>query len=126
MMLLLNKILMQKLNLLIGWLIPALYLSFPLVLGLSNFILLLILIIFFVTFTSNYFKKESWSWPGIWLILLYCVVLIGVFYSPASWEWTSVNLGKYTKFIYVIILMMLFLRFPEYQKRAMVAFALAM
>lgn len=54
------------------------------------------------------------------------MVLIGVFYSPASWEWTSVNLGKYTKFIYVIILMMLFLRFPEYQKRAMVAFALAM
>jgi O-antigen ligase len=117
---------MHKLNLLIGWLMPALYLSFPLVMGLSNIVLLLILILFIITFTSKYFKTESWNWPGVCLISLYCVVLIGAIYSPASWEWISVNLGKYTKFIYSVILMMLFLRFPEYQKRSMVAFAIAM
>jgi O-antigen ligase len=117
---------MKIILIVMGWLIPALFLSFPLVMGLSNVFLLLVLIGFCMTFTSRYLKRDIWSWPGIWLLALFGVVLIGALYTSAPWSWVSVNLGKYAKFIYAAALMLLFIRFPEWQRRALLAFVAAL
>lgn len=110
----------------VGYLIPSLFFSFPLVLGLSNVLLLFILIGFCLTFSPDYFKSNMRAWPGLLLLVLFCVVLIGTLYTSAPWEWVAVNLGKYAKFIYAVALMLLFIRFPEWQRKALYAFILAM
>ena len=69
-----------------GWLIPSLYLTFSTALGLSNVFMLLILIGFVVTFKKSYFAKERWPMPAVWLLALYFMVLVGMLYTPASWE----------------------------------------
>ncbi len=73
----------QKTTLALGWLVPALFLLFPIAMGLSNVVLLLVLIGFAVTFSVDYLKRDVWSWPAVWLLTLFGVVLIGTLYTPA-------------------------------------------
>jgi O-antigen ligase len=94
--------------------------------GLANVVLLLILIGFAATFHSGYLKREAWTWPSIWLLALFGAVLIGTLYSPAPWNWVAVNLGKYVKFVYAVCLILLFIRHPAWQERALWAFIAAM
>ncbi len=117
---------MQKTTVGLGWLVPALFLLFPVAMALSNVVLLLVLIGFAVTFSSVYLKRDAWSWPAIWLMALFGMVLVGMLYTPAPWHWVSVNLGKYAKFAYAVVLMLLLARFPQWQKRALWAFVVAM
>jgi O-antigen ligase len=116
----------QKTTVALGWLVPALFLLFPVAMALSNVVLLLVLIGFAVTFSSVYLKRDAWSWPAIWLMALFGMVLVGMLYTPAPWHWVSVNLGKYAKFAYAVVLMLLLARFPQWQKRALWAFVVAM
>ena len=116
----------QKTTGALGWLVPALFLLFPVAMALSNVVLLLVLIGFAVTFSSVYLKRDAWSWPAIWLMALFSMVLVGMLYTPAPWHWVSVNLGKYAKFAYAVVLMLLLARFPQWQKRALWAFVGAM
>ena len=116
----------QKTTGALGWLVPALFLLFPVAMALSNVVLLLVLIGFAVTFSSVYLKRDAWSWPAIWLMALFGMVLVGMLYTPAPWHWVSVNLGKYAKFAYAVVLMLLLARFPQWQKRALWAFVGAM
>ena len=116
----------QKTTVALGWLVPALFLLFPVAMALSNVVLLLVLIGFAVTFSSVYLKRDAWSWPAIWLMALFGMVLVGMLYTPAPWHWVSVNLGKYAKFAYAVVLMLLLARFPQWQKRALWAFVGAM
>ncbi len=58
----------QKTTVGLGWLVPALFLLFPVAMALSNVVLLLVLIGFAVTFSSVYLKRDAWSWPAIWLM----------------------------------------------------------
>lgn len=110
----------------LGFLIPVFFFFLPINVGLSNVILLLILVGFVITFNRDYFKRDSWSWPAIWLIALFAVVLVGVTYSPAPWSWVSINLSKYAKFVYAVALILLLMRFPKWQNRAMLGFVAAM
>ncbi len=116
----------QKTTVALGWLVPALFLLFPVAMALSNVVLLLLLIGFVLTFSSVYLKRDAWSWPAIWLMALFGAVLVGMLYTPAPWHWVSVNLGKYAKFAYAVVLMLLLARFPQWQKRALWAFVGAM
>lgn len=109
-----------------GWLIPGLYLTFSTALGLSNVFMLLILIGFAVTFNKAYFAKEGWPMPAVWLLALYVMVLVGMLYTPAPWEWSSLNWGKYTKFIYAVVLMLLLYGRPDWQRRSLLAFEVGM
>ena len=109
-----------------GWLIPGLYLTFSTALGLSNVFMLLILIGFAVTLNKGYFAKERWPMPAVWLLVLYAMVLVGMLYTPAPWEWSSLNWGKYTKFIYAIVLMLLLYGRPDWQRRSLLAFEVGM
>jgi O-antigen ligase len=112
----------QKTTVALGWLVPALFLLFPVAMALSNVVLLLVLIGFVVTFSSVYLNRDAWSWPAIWLMALFGMVLVGMLYTPAPWHWVSVNLGKYAKFTYAVVLMLLLARFPKWQQRALWAF----
>jgi O-antigen ligase len=116
----------QKTTVALGWLVPALFLLFPVAMALSNVVLLLVLIGFVATFSRVYLKREAWIWPAIWLAALFGTVLVGMLYTPAPWHWVSVNLGKYAKFVYAIVLMLLLVRFPQWQQRALWAFLAAM
>ena len=109
-----------------GWLIPGLYLTFSTALGLSNVFMLLILIGFVVTFDKAYFAKERWPMPAVWLLALYSMVLVGMLYTPAPWEWSSLNWGKYTKFTYAVALMLLLYGRPDWQRRSLLAFEVGM
>ena len=109
-----------------GWLIPGLYLTFSTALGLSNVFMLLILIGFVVTFNKGYLANERWPMPAVWLLALYAMVLIGMLYTPAPWEWSSLNWGKYTKFVYAIVLMLLLHGRPAWQRRSLLAFEIGM
>ena len=111
---------------LMGWLIPGLYLTFSTALGLSNVFMLLILIGFVVTLNKGYFAKERWPMPAVWLLGLYAMVLVGMLYTPAPWEWSSLNWGKYTKFVYAIVLMLLLHGRPAWQRRSLLAFEIGM
>ena len=110
----------------LGWLVTALFLLFPIAMALSNFVLLLVLILFAATISAAYLKRDAWSWPGIWLMALFGVVLMGMLYTPAPWHWVSVDLSKYAKFVCAVVLMLLLVRFPQWQKRALWAFVAAM
>jgi O-antigen ligase len=111
---------------LMGWLIPGLYLTFSTALGLSNVFMLLILIGFVVTFNKGYLANERWPKPAVWLLAMYAMVLVGMLYTPAPWEWSSINWGKYTKFIYAIVLMLLLYGRPDWQRRSLLAFEVGM
>jgi len=110
----------------LGWLIPGLYLTFSTALGLSNVLMLLILIGFVATANKGYLEKERWPMPAVWLLALYAMVLLGMLYTPAPWEWSSLNWGKYTKFVYAIVLMLLLYGRTDWQRRSLLAFEIGM
>jgi len=110
----------------LGWLIPGLYLTFSTALGLSNVLMLLILIGFVATANKGYLEKERWPMPAVWLLALYAMVLLGMLYTPAPWEWSSLNWGKYTKFVYAIVLMLLLHGRADWQRRSLLAFEIGM
>ena len=106
----------------LGWFIPALYLTFPTIMVASNLFLLLIVIGFVLTLSKSYLTKEYWPLPTIFLIILFGLIIIGISYSPASWDWISMHIRKYARFLYAIVLVLLLIRFPAWQKRALWAF----
>ncbi|WP_445780344.1 O-antigen ligase family protein [Shewanella sp.] len=110
----------------LGWLIPGLYLTFSTALGLSNVFMLLILIGFVATANKGYLEKARWPMPAVWLLALYVMVLLGMLYTPAPWEWSSINWGKYTKFVYAIVLILLLHGRSGWQRRSLMAFEIGM
>lgn len=86
----------------------------------------LILIGFVATANKGYLEKERWPMPAVWLLALYAMVLLGMLYTPAPWEWSSLNWGKYTKFVYVIVLMLLLYGRTDWQRRSLLAFEIGM
>lgn len=88
--------------------------------------MLLILVGFVATANKGYLEKERWPMPAFWLLALYVMVLIGMLYTPAPWEWSSLNWGKYTKFVYAIVLMLLLYERADWQRRSLLAFEIGM
>jgi O-antigen ligase len=109
-----------------AWVLPALYFLFPTVMVLSNVMMLLVLVGFALTMSKNDLAAQYWSWPARWLLAMVGMVLIGIFYTTAPWSWVEVNLGKYAKFVYAVVLMLLFSQQPVLQKRTLAAFVVAM
>lgn len=110
----------------LGWLIPAIYLTFTTAYGLSNTLLALVLLVFVVTFNREYIAPDRWSAPALLLLALWALVVLGMLYTPASWYWSSINLAKYSKMAYVLPIMLLLYKQPRWQTRALNAFAIGM
>lgn len=109
-----------------GWLIPAIYLTFTTAYALSNVFLVLVLLLFVLTVNRQYLASERWSAPALWLLALWLLIVAGMFYTPAPWSWSSINLGKYSKMAYVIPIMLVLHDRPDWQTRALHAFAIGM
>lgn len=116
----------QKIINILGWIFPLFYFLVPVNTALAGLMLLLILISFFFIVLLS--KKLNWNWsaPVFWIALLFLWILIGVIYSSASFPWIFLNLSKYTKFVYAVVLVLLLSFFPQWQKRSLVGFSLAM
>lgn len=116
----------SKLILILGWLIPGLYLSFAPWMALSNVMLALIIVLFLLTFRKHLVPVDKWPVPMHLLLALYALVIVGIFYTSAPWSWVQVNLGKYSKFLYALMLWLILHKHPKWQNRAMSAFAVGM
>jgi len=109
-----------------GALIGALYLFFAPWPALANVFLLLVLL-----GSVAVVRKPAWSQmrglPPAWFLLgLLALVLLGVAYTPAPWSWVSLNLGKYAKLGYALVLLCLFLQVPLWQRWALRGYVVAM
>lgn len=110
----------------LGWLIPAIYLTFTTAYALSNVFITLVLVVFLLTLDSQHLKADNWNWPAFWLLALWTMVLMGMLHTPAPWQWASVNLNKYSKLAFVVPILLLLYNRPDWQSRALRAFALGM
>lgn len=84
--------------------ITGLFLFFPMSLGLASSLMLAIVLLWLVT--GN--LKARWlrikANPVAWAaLLLYAIVLLGIFYSPASWNDIGLHLTKYLKLPFAVI-----------------------
>jgi O-antigen ligase len=108
-------------------LLPLLFLLFPIVLQLSNVVLLVLIIIFLLTLA----KVEAWGplkeLRIIWILLMfYGVVLIGVAYTPATNNWVGLHLSKYARVLYAVIIIALLWQNRKTQANTLKAFEIAM
>jgi len=106
--------------------ITGLFLFFPMSLGLASSLMLAIVLLWLVT--GN--LKARWlrikANPVAWAaLLLYAIVLLGIFYSPASWNDIGLHLTKYLKLPFAVILMSA-ITTDKLQKRCLNAFVMAM
>jgi len=109
------------------FLFSALYLLFPTVLPLAHVALLLIIL----TGLFGCRGRDYWTifknTPVLWAFgALYAVILLGSFFSSASSNWIFLHLGKYAKFIYAIVLVLLLTGQDKWQRFAFNAFIAAM
>jgi O-antigen ligase len=109
-----------------AWALPALYFLFPTWMVLSNVMLLLVLVSFALTMSTNDLAARYWCWPARWLLAMFGMVLVGCLYTTAPWDWMALHLGKYAKFVYAVVLMLLLAQYPVLQKRALTTFVVAM
>lgn len=116
----------SKLLQILGWVIPAIYLTFTTAYALSNVFLAITLMFFLVTLSGRYLDRDVWSWPAFWLLALWAMVLVGMTYTTAPWQWSSINLGKYSKMAYVVAVMLALYKQPNWQTRCLNAFAIGM
>jgi O-antigen ligase len=117
---------MVRISQALPFLIVALFLSFPIAMGLANTLMVLLLLGWLVC--GRY--RERWATiranPIILLaLLLYGIILIGTLYTPAPTEDVILHIKKYSKLVVVVIVFSL-LSDPIWQRRCMHAFALAM
>lgn len=110
----------------LGWLIAALYLTFPKAYALSNILLALLVLMFVLTFRREHFTRAKWTPTLLLMLALYVWMMTGLIYTPAPWEWVSRDLGKVTYFLYVLPVGLLLMGQPLWQKRALNAFMLGM
>jgi len=101
-------------------------LTFTTAYALSNVFLAITLVIFLVTLSGRYLDRDVWSWPAFWLLALWAMVLVGMTYTTAPWQWSSINLGKYSKLAYVLPIILLLYERPVWQTRSLNAFAIGM
>ena len=113
-----------------SWLVflfAAMFFLFPTVLSLSHVALLLILITALVRFRGSNYWYIYKNTPVLWFLsALYAVVLGGSFFSHSNSDWIFLHLGKYTKLIYVVVLILLLTGQERLQRIAFNAFIVAM
>lgn len=108
-------------------LIFALFLLFPVALPLSNVVLAVLLLYWVASVRRMGTWREVAGLPITWaLAVLYGLVLLGLFYTPAVPAWYSLHLGKYARLLYAIVLMCLLWGDPKGQRAALNGFCLAM
>ena len=110
-----------------AYLLAALYFLFPIALGVSNLVLLVLLLLWL----ASWRHRETWALmrrtPIIWWLAgLYLLVLLGLTYTSATSEWTTLHLSKYARLLYAVALIGLLWQDERAQKLALRGFVAAM
>ena len=112
------------------WLISlfaALYFLFSMIAPLAHAALLLIILTGLFRFRGSNYWDIFKNTPILWtLAALYAVILLGVIFTSASSNWIFLHLGKYAKFLYVIVLVLLLTGQEKLQRIAFNSFVAAM
>ena len=88
-----------------AYLLAALYFLFPIALGASNLVLLILLLLWL----ASWRHRETWTLmrhtPIVWWLAgLYLLVLLGLTYTSASPDWIILHLSKYARLLYAVAL----------------------
>jgi len=109
------------------YLLAALFFLFPVALGLSNLVLLALIVLWLATWRQRKHWSIMRSTPIIWWLGgLYLMVLLGLTYTSASPDWYVLHLSKYARLLYAIVLICLIQGDERSQKVALMAFSAAM
>lgn len=104
----------------------GLFLAFPISLALANILLALMLLFWLLAgrFSMRWdaVKRNPVTLPAL---LIYGLILLGALYSPASPQEIGSHLGKYSKFLFVVVAVSL-LQEPVWRSRCWIAFQGAM
>lgn len=108
-------------------LFAMLFFAFPTALGLANLAMLLLLVTGLFLLRRAEVRATLLRNRMAWVLVgLYAVVLLGVLYTPAGWNWVGLHLGKYAKLLYAALMMALLAGKDRLQKAALNAFVAAM
>lgn len=118
--------LQPKLQLAANWTLVSVFLFFPVVFALGNVLIALALVLSLLA--GNY--RARWETikgvPVVWWALgLYAMVLLGVTYSPAPSADVQLHLSKYSKLLWIPVLLSL-LPEAQWRRRCLWAFMAAM
>jgi O-antigen ligase len=110
-----------------AYLLAALYFLFPIALGVSNLVLLVLLLLWL----ASWRHRETWSLmrrtPIVWWLAgLYLLVLLGLTYTSAPADWYSLHLSKYARLLYAVALIGLLWQNDKAQQLALRGFVAAM
>ncbi len=109
-----------------GFALAALYLLFAPWPAMANVALLLVLLGSLWVLKPVDFLPLRRLPPAWFLAGLFALVVLGLAYTSAPWSWASLNLGKYAKMAYALVILLLLLKVPEWQKWALRGFVVAM
>ncbi len=116
----------NKVNGVVGWFVAALYLLFAPWPAMANVALLIVLLGgLLLTRPADLGHLRSVQ-PAWWMAGLFGLVVLGLFYTAAPWSWAGLNLGKYAKLAYALVILLLLIKFPQWQRLALRAYVLAM
>lgn len=108
-------------------LVVTLYFAFPVAMGLANLSTLLFLITAIILLRHKEIRHALITNKMVWLLcLMYAVIIVGLTYSPATWDWKLIHIDKYAKLIYASLLIAILIAFPKLQKFALQSFVGAM
>jgi O-antigen ligase len=106
--------------------LTGIFLAFPISLAFAN--LLLALTLLFWVFAGRFrMRWESVRHNPVTVpaLFIYAMILLGALYSPASMQEIGLHLGKYSKFLFVVVAVSL-LQEPVWRGRCWLAFQAAM
>lgn len=110
----------------VGWALGGLYLLFAPWPALANLALLSVLLgSFFVLHPADLGRLRHIP-PAGWIAGLFALVALGLLHTPASWSWAGLNLGKYAKLAYGLVILALLLKVPAWQRWALRGYVAAM
>lgn len=109
-----------------GWSLTATYLLFAPWPAMANVALLLALICSLFMLRPAQFVGLQRLPPAWFMAGLFGLVVLGLLYTPAPWSWASLNLAKYAKLAYALVILLLLLQVPQWQRWALRAYVVAM
>ncbi len=116
-----------KQQLWLGGLFFSLFALFPTLTPLSNLPLLLILVTWLVLLRKPEIRAPLKQLHIVWVLIgIYALVLVGLFYTPATSEWYNLHLRKYARFLYAVVLICLLAGNEKLQDIALKGFIAAM
>ena len=117
---------MKRVDRVVGWALAALYLLFAPWPALANVALLIVMLGSLLLLRPADLGQLRTVQPAWWMAGLFGLVVLGLLYTSVPWSWAGLNLGKYAKLAYALVMLLLLIKFPQWQRWTLRAYVLAM